>query len=276
VQRAEEIEQFKAEEYWEIKAQVHTDSRAPLFACQLVTVGGKKAKVSTGDVAAAIVAEARTQTFVVQDVERAEKKRYPAPPFTTSTLQQEAARKLRFDVAKTMRVAQQLYEGVDVQGQHVGLITYMRTDSTRVAPDMQQAALRLIAEKFGQAYRPSRPNFYRSKGDAQDAHEAIRPTHLDLPPERVKSQLSPDQFRLYKLIYERFLASQMAAALYDTVTVNISSGRFGWKANGRTLRFDGFLKLYEEGRDAKKSGRRERGRSGRAVTAGGSGAEVAV
>ncbi|MGZ4032737.1 MAG: type I DNA topoisomerase [Tumebacillaceae bacterium] len=254
VQRAEEIETFKAEEYWEIKAQVHTDPRAPLFTCQLASIEGKKAKIETGEVASTIVAEAKAQTFVVQDVERAEKKRYPAPPFTTSTLQQEAARKLRYDVAKTMRVAQQLYEGTDIQGQHVGLITYMRTDSTRVAPDMQQAALKLIAEKFGAAYRPARPNFYRSKGDAQDAHEAIRPTHLELSPERVKSQLSPDQYRLYKLIYERFLASQMAAVVYDTVTVSIQSGRFGWKANGRTLRFDGFLKLYEEGRDAKKAG----------------------
>lgn len=254
VQRAEEIENFKTEEYWEIHALVQTAADAEPFQCQLTTVDGKKAKIANGDLAAAIVAEARQQTFGITDVERAEKKRYPAPPFTTSTLQQEASRKLRFDVAKTMRVAQQLYEGVDVNGQTAGLITYMRTDSTRVAPHMQQEALKIIGERFGAAYRPSRPNVYRSKGGAQDAHEAIRPTHLEWTPERMKSQLSPEQLRLYKLIYERFLASQMAAAVYDTVSVSIQAGRFGWKANGRTLKFDGFLKLYEEGFDPKKAG----------------------
>lgn len=259
VQRAEEIENFKTEEYWEIKAQVRTGAKEPIFICELATVDGKKAKVPNGELAAVMVAEAKEQTFVVEGVARAEKKRYPAPPFTTSTLQQEAARKLRFDVAKTMRVAQQLYEGVSVEGKQAGLITYMRTDSTRVAPEMQQAAMRLIAEKFGNAYRPARPNFYRSKGDAQDAHEAIRPTHLEYAPERVKGALSAEQFKLYKLIYERFLASQMAAAVYDTVSVSIRSGRFGWKANGRTLKFDGFLKLYEEGRDPVKAGEKEDG-----------------
>jgi DNA topoisomerase-1 len=254
VQRAEEIENFKPEEYWEIKAQVHTDPNAPLFTCALEKVDGKKAKIGNGDIASAIAAEAKEQTFVVQKVERAEKKRYPAPPFTTSTLQQEAARKLRFDVAKTMRVAQQLYEGVTIEGKPVGLITYMRTDSTRVAPEMQQKALKAIENWWGPQYRPSRPNVYRSKGGAQDAHEAIRPADLELTPERVKSQLSDEQYRLYKLIYERFLASQMAAAVYDTVSVSIQSGRFGWKANGRTLKFDGFLKLYEEGKDSKHAG----------------------
>lgn len=254
VQRDDEIMGFKTEEYWEIRAQVHTDPQAPLFSCELTTVDGKKAKVPNGDLAAAIVAEAKQQTFVVQDVERAEKKRYPAPPFTTSTLQQEASRKLRMDVAKTMRVAQQLYEGVDINGQPTGLITYMRTDSTRVAPDIQQEALRMIADTFGAAYRPTRPNFYKSKGGAQDAHEAIRPAHLHLSPSKVKGSVTAEQYRLYKLIYERFMASQMAPAVYDTVTVQIQSGRFGWKANGRTLRFAGFLKLYEEGRDAKVVG----------------------
>ena len=254
VQRAEEIENFKPEEYWEIKAQVRTDVKGAPFSAALHAIDGKKAKVSNGELAAAIVAEAKQQTFVVTDVERAEKKRYPAPPFTTSTLQQEAARKLRFDVAKTMRVAQQLYEGLEVNGQTTGLITYMRTDSTRVAPHIQQEALGMIGNMFGKQYRPARPYQYRSKDGAQDAHEAIRPTHLEWSPERMKSQLSPDQYRLYKLIYERFLASQMAPAVYDTVSVSIQSGRFGWKANGRTLRFDGFLKLYEEGRDAKKAG----------------------
>lgn len=254
VQRSDEIEQFKPEEYWEIKAQVHTDPQAPLFTCALEKIDGKKAKIGQADLAAAVVAEAKEQTFVVRKVERAEKKRYPAPPFTTSTLQQEAARKLRFDVAKTMRVAQQLYEGVSVEGKPTGLITYMRTDSTRVAPEMQQQALRKIEEWFGADYRPKRPTNYRSKGGAQDAHEAIRPTHLDLTPARVQSQLSPEQYRVYKLIYERFLASQMSAAIYDTVSVSIQSGRFDWKANGRTLIFDGFLKLYEEGRDSKHAG----------------------
>jgi DNA topoisomerase-1 len=257
VQRAEEIEKFRPEEYWEIKAQVRTGAEAPLFACQLHTVEGEKAVVPDRQLATLLAAEAREQTFVVTDVERAEKKRYPAPPFTTSTLQQEAARKLRFDVAKTMRIAQQLYEGVEVGGQVIGLITYMRTDSTRVAPHIQQEALRLIEERFGVRYRPARANQYRSGGGAQDAHEAIRPTHLEWAPERVKGALMPDQYRLYKLIYERFLASQMAAAEYDTVAVSIQSGRLGWKANGRTLRFDGFLKLYEEGRDAKKVGEQE-------------------
>lgn len=258
VQRAEEIENFKAEEYWEIKAGLRTDAQAPLFPSQLVTIEGKKAKVGNGDLAAAIVAEAKQQNFVIRDIKRAEKKRYAAPPFTTSTLQQEAARKLRFDVAKTMRVAQQLYEGISVNGKPVGLITYMRTDSTRVAPDIQQAALRMIEEQFGRMYRPARPNFYRSKGGAQDAHEAIRPTHLDMSPMRVKSSLSADQFKLYKLIYERFLASQMSPAVYDTMTVSIEAGRFGFQSNGRALKFDGFLKLYEEGRDAKKAGDEEK------------------
>lgn len=259
VERAEEIETFKPEEYWEVKAQVQTSAQAPLFGVQLVSIDGKKAKLSNQEQTAAVVAEANVQTFRVQEVERAEKRRYPSPPFTTSTLQQEAARKLKFDVAKTMRVAQQLYEGVSLNGQHVGLITYMRTDSTRVAPPVQQEALKWIEEKFGRGYRPARPNFYKSKGDAQDAHEAIRPTHLEWSPERVKSTLSPEQFRLYKLIFERFIASQMAAAVYDTVTVDVTAGRFGWRANGRTLKFDGFLRLYEEGRDPAKAGDDDKG-----------------
>ncbi|HEU4962462.1 MAG TPA: type I DNA topoisomerase [Bacilli bacterium] len=258
VQRAEEIENFKLEEYWEIKAHLQTDAKAPLFPSQLVTIDGKKAKIGHGEMAAAVVAEAKEQTFRVRDIKRAEKKRSAAPPFTTSTLQQEAARKLRYDVAKTMRVAQQLYEGVTINGQPVGLITYMRTDSTRVAPDIQQAALRMIEEQFGKSYRPSRPNFYRSKGGAQDAHEAIRPTYLELAPARIKSQLSADQFKLYKLIYERFMASQMSPAVYDTMTVAIEAGRLGFQSTGRALKFDGFLKVYEEGRDAKKAGEVER------------------
>ena len=189
--------------------------------------------------------------YVVTDVKKAEKKRNPAPPFTTSTMQQEASRKLGFTLKKTMSVAQGLYEGVSVgEKGTVGLITYMRTDSTRISEEARAAAKKQITKNYGENYYENR--YFKTKENAQDAHEGIRPTYVDLEPDKIKEFLSNDQYKLYKLIYNRFLASQMATAIYDTVSANIDVNSYNFKANGQTLRFKGFMTLYVETEDNKK------------------------
>ena len=185
---------------------------------------------------------------MVDDIKKSEKKRNPAPPFTTSTMQQEASRKLGFTLKKTMSVAQGLYEGVKIEQKGtVGLITYMRTDSTRISEEARAAAKEQITWQFGEDYYENR--YFKTKSDAQDAHEAIRPTYINLEPEEIKASLTSDQYKLYRLIYHRFLASQMAAAVFDTVSASIKADGYDFKANGQTLKFKGFMALYIEGTD---------------------------
>jgi DNA topoisomerase I len=265
VEREREIENFVKTEYWTVTANLSA-KLPPAFDARLLRVGEQTVKTSNFDQdvrkseilisnegqAREIVAEAEGQSYVVADVATKERRRNPVPPFITSKLQQEASRKLSFPVKKTMMVAQKLYEGVELGAEGaVGLITYMRTDSTRVSDAALNEVRGFIGSQFGAAYLPEKPVFYRSKKDAQDAHEAVRPTDVSRTPESVERYLSRDEFRLYKLIWQRFVASQMTAAVYDQTTIDIEAGRFLFRATGSVLKFDGFLKVYEEGRDEK-------------------------
>ncbi|OFX32282.1 MAG: DNA topoisomerase I [Armatimonadetes bacterium RBG_16_67_12] len=258
VDREREIEAFVPREYWSIAGQFRTQT-GEAFTARLVSRNGQKFGAPSDESAtiigaeaeaAALVEELRKPQYAVGEVRRKDQVRNPAPPFTTSTLQQEANRKLGFSASRTMAVAQQLYEGLDVgAGGTVGLITYMRTDSVRVAASAQHEAREFIGRSFGDAYIPEKPRFYRSRRDAQDAHEAIRPTGVARTPERVKPFLRSDQYRLYRLIWERFLASQMASAILDTLSVDITGGDFLFRATGSRVKFPGYLILYHESTD---------------------------
>ncbi|MDT5272004.1 MAG: topoisomerase [Acidobacteriota bacterium] len=265
VEREREIEKFGKTEYWTIGANLSALS-PPAFDARLWKVGEqtvktsgfdqeiKKSEILIGDekTAREIVEEAERQQFVVADVATKERRRNPVPAFITSKLQQEAARKLSFPVKKTMMVAQKLYEGVEVSADGaVGLITYMRTDSTRVSDTALAEARDFISTQYGDVYLPEKAIHYRSKKDAQDAHEAIRPTDVTRTPESVASFLDRDELKLYRLIWQRFVASQMNPAVFDQTTIDIGAGRFLFRATGSVLKFDGFLKVYEEGRDEK-------------------------
>jgi DNA topoisomerase I len=248
-EREREIRAFVPQEYWSLHAYLAA-AVPPEFVATLRERDGEKLVPSTEAETRAIVAELEPLPFVVKAVDRGERRKNPSPPFTTSTLQQDAGRKLRFSASKTMMVAQQLYEGVDIgDGGPVGLITYMRTDSPRVAAEAQTAARDAIAARYGPDTLPDRPPFYRARKSAQEAHEAIRPTLLDHPPERLVRHLSRDQLALYRLIWERFLASQMRPALYDTLTVDVTAGRYLFRALGSALRAPGFMAVYIEAPD---------------------------
>jgi len=254
VEREREIQRFQPKEYWSLTARLE-GKEPPQFFARLFKIGDRKLDPETfrleNEQAARELMEAlRTVEWRVAKVERKERRRFPAPPFTTSRLQQEAARKLGYSPPRTMRIAQRLYEGIELGSEGmVGLITYMRTDSTRVSSEAQQEARQLIAAKFGEQYLPPQPPVYPSKKGAQDAHEAIRPTSLEYPPDRVEPFLSKEEFQLYKLIWDRFLSSQMVPAVYDTTTVDIAAGHTIFRASGQILKFDGFSRVYTEGRD---------------------------
>jgi DNA topoisomerase I len=265
VQREREIENFVKTEYWTIAANLSA-KLPPAFDARLLKVGEQTVKTSNFDqdikkneiligneeLARSIVEEAERQQFVVSEVTTKERRRNPVPPFITSKLQQEASRKLGFPVKKAMMVAQKLYEGVELGGEGaVGLITYMRTDSTRVSEAALGEARDFISAQYGAAYLPEKAVHYRSKKEAQDAHEAIRPTDVSRTPDAVARHLSKDELKLYRLIWQRFVASQMNPAVYDQTTIDIEAGRFLFRATGSVLKFDGFLKVYEEGRDEK-------------------------
>ncbi|HST51911.1 MAG TPA: type I DNA topoisomerase [Pyrinomonadaceae bacterium] len=265
VEREREIERFVKTEYWTVAANLSA-SLPPAFDARLLKIGEQTVKTSNFDQesrkneiligkeeqARAIVAEAEGQNFVVSDVTTKERRRNPVPPFITSKLQQEASRKLGFPVKKTMMVAQKLYEGVELGGEGaVGLITYMRTDSTRVSEAALNEARDFISAQYGANYLPEKAIHYRSKKDAQDAHEAIRPTDVSRTPDSVAHYLGKDELKLYRLVWQRFVASQMNPAVYDQTTIDIEAGRFLFRATGSVLKFDGFLKVYEEGRDEK-------------------------
>ena len=252
--REREIEAFVQQEYWSITAKLREKPKAPLFDADLVQIDGSKPDIYSEQQAVAIVNEASEQTWIVKDIKRRERRRNPMPPFTTSSLQQDAFRKLGFTSRKTMLLAQQLYEGLDIGAAGtVGLITYMRTDSTRIAASAQEDARKMIAAKYGPQFLPEKPPIYATAQQAQDAHEAIRPTNLEIPPGTLAKYLSKDQLNLYTLIWQRFIASQMTAAIFDTLTVEISAGRFGFRASGSQLKFSGFLSVYTEAKDENDS-----------------------
>src|SRR5436305_5449075 len=265
VEREREIEAFVRTEYWTITANL-AGQQPPAFDARLLRVGEetvktsgfdqdlKKSEILIGNDAQArdLVAEVERQSFVVNEVTTKERKRNPVPAFITSKLQQEASRKLGFPVKRTMMIAQHLYEGVELGSEgSVGLITYMRTDSTRVSDTALNEARQFIATQYGAHYLPEKAVHYRSKKAAQDAHEAIRPTEVMRTPDSLAKYLKPEELKLYRLIWQRFVASQMMPALFDQTTIDIQAGRFVFRATGSVLKFDGFLKVYQEGRDEK-------------------------
>jgi DNA topoisomerase-1 len=255
VEREREIQAFKAEEYWSITARL-AGQNPPEFDAKLAKIKGKTAEVHDQAQADRILDNLKTAKFNVDSVVTKEKKRYPVPPFTTSKIQQEASRRLRFSVKKTMMVAQKLYEGIELgQEGRIGLITYMRTDSTRVSDDAMQMVRSWVSDTYGANFLPEKPVIYKSKKDAQDAHEAIRPTFVTRTPDELKPYLTDDEYKLYRLVWQRFVASQMNPAVYDQTTVEISAGDYLFRASGRVLKFEGFLKVYEESadEDVKKS-----------------------
>ena len=245
VDREEEIEKFIPEEYWNINLVVSDKKTKTKFDAKFIGKDGEKIELHSEKDVQEVLKGLEGAKYIVKEIKKAEKKRNPAPPFTTSTLQQEASRKLNFAIKKTMSVAQGLYEGVKVSGHgETGLITYMRTDSTRISNEARTMAKEYIEKVYGSEYYENR--FYKTKTEAQDAHEAIRPAHVELTPDEIKSNLTSDQYKLYKLIYNRFIASQMSAAIYDTVTVNIDGNNYNFRSNGQTLKFKGFMALYVE------------------------------
>jgi len=263
-EREAEVGKFKAQEYWDITARLADDKKLE-FSAKLIAKGEKalgvspkdKGKIIPGEAEAkAIVAELGKADYAVKEVRKKEHKRNPSPPFITSTLQQDAARKLGFSAKKTMVLAQKLYEGKEVKGEdRVGLISYMRTDSVRIAAEAETEVRRYIGEAFGKKFLPAAPIRYKKKKQAQDAHEAIRPTAIARTPEKLKESLDPDELKLYELIWKRFVACQMEAAVFDQTSVDISAGlpaaagEYLLRATGSVIRFEGFLKLYEESRD---------------------------
>ena len=251
VDREEEIEKFVPEEYWNIYANLKDEKSKKSFQAKFYGTSDKKVDIHSEKEVNAVLKAIENGKYIVQDIKKSEKKKNPAPPFTTSTMQQEASRKLNFTLKRTMSVAQTLYEGIRVPDKGtVGLITYMRTDSTRISEEARTAAKEYIINNYGSAYYENR--YYKTKGNAQDAHEAIRPTYIDLNPEKIKESLTPDQYKLYNLIYNRFVASQMSTAVYDTTSVDINVNDYIFKANGQTLKFQGFMKLYVETLDNEK------------------------
>ncbi len=249
--RENEINAFIPEEYWTVDANLLQNKKK--FTAKYYGKNGKKFVPSTKEEADAIINDLEGATFTIKEVKTGKREKSPAPPFTTSTLQQEAGRKLGFTTQKTMSVAQQLYEGVKVGSEGVvGLITYMRTDSLRISEDAQALARNILKDTYGAEYITKTPRKYKTKKNAQDAHEAIRPTMAELTPAKVKDDLSNDQYKLYKLIWERFMASQMSDAVYDTVSASIDAEKHTFKATGSTLKFAGFTILYVEGTDGEK------------------------
>ncbi len=247
VDRERDIEKFVPEEFWTLEARLF---HKKAFTAHLYgTADGKKMTVHSADEANRVVTDLENAVYRVTDLKKGVRNKQPAPPFITSTLQQEGSRKLNFTGLRTMRVAQQLYEGVEIPGVgSTGLITYMRTDSLRISDEARSAAAAYIKAHYGEKYLPAKPRVYRSK-NAQDAHEAIRPTSMDLPPEKVKDVLSAEQYKLYKLVWDRFVASQMSNCVQNTVSVDVTAGNYLFRASGYAVKFDGFTALYEESKD---------------------------
>lgn len=249
VDREQEIEQFEPEEYWYVDAQLRAGGKQ--LQARLISLDGERVTLSDAEQANEAKARVEKGGFVIRSVKRGERRKHPAAPFTTSNLQQEASRKLGFTTAKTMQVAQQLYEGVDIEGRGtLGLISYIRTDSVRLSDEAVAAAREMISERYGEQFVPEKPNVYKGRKSAQDAHEAIRPTNLELRPEEIKASLTKDQYNLYRLVYLRFVACQMADALYETQQIEIASDSgVVLRSSAERLKFAGFTAVYEEGTD---------------------------
>ncbi|MEW6661228.1 MAG: type I DNA topoisomerase [Bacillota bacterium] len=245
--REEEISRFEPEEYWSLTADLKQGKKGSLFQAKLVKEGEQGISITSKEAMDRVLNLLRDKSFVVAGIKNREKYKNPAAPFITSSLQQEAYRKLNFTARRTMMVAQQLYEGIDLGKKEgiTGLITYIRTDSTRISTQAQEEAFKYITEKYGKNYLPPKPRQYGGKKQAQDAHEAIRPSYVLLTPDEVKGKLTPDQYKLYRLIWSRFVASQMASAVLDTTTVEIKAGDFLFRASGSVVKFPGFLQVYE-------------------------------
>jgi len=245
VDREREISAFKPKEYWNLKAEVEPNGKSA-FKVMLVEKNGKKYKPATSEEALAVEQQLKTLPFSVKAMKRAVVKSHAPAPFITSTLQQDGSIKMNLTAPQVMQIAQRLYEGVETPNGHLALITYMRTDSVRVSSEAQRDALNYIRDNFGEKYLPAKPNVYRSKKDAQDAHEAIRPIDISRTPESLVNVLDKNQYKLYKLIYDRFIASQMAEALYDSVSVDVEAGEYGFRTSGKTLTFKGYTVVYDD------------------------------
>ncbi len=254
VDREEEIRAFKPEEYWSVDAKFTNPPGKKVFAAALSAKNGEKVKITSKEESDAVLSELDGAEYTVASVKKGTRKKSPTPPFITSTLQQEASRKLSFQARRTMKAAQELYEGVNVEGiGTVGLITYMRTDSLRISEEARAAGNQFILEHYGEKYLPKKPRYFKSKGNIQDGHEAIRPSMPDVTPDRVKASLTSDQYKIYKLVWERFIASLMENCIQETVRAEIAAGDYTFNASGYTVKFDGFTALYEESKDDSKS-----------------------
>lgn len=250
VDREEEIRAFKPEEYWSIDAKFTNPPSKKTFSAAVNSKDGKKIKITCKEESDKILSDLENAEYIVTSVKKGTRKKSPTPPFITSTLQQEASRRLSFQAKRTMKAAQELYEGVDVEDLGtVGLITYMRTDSLRISDEARAAGNQFILDNYGEKYLPKKPRFFKSKGNIQDGHEAIRPSMPGVTPAQVKSSLTSDQYKIYKLIWERFIASLMENCLQETVRAEITAGDYVFTASGYTVKFDGFTVLYEESKD---------------------------
>lgn len=251
VDREDEIRAFTPEEYWTLEALLAKQgAKTKPFTAKYYGTGGKKCEITSEEQANALKAAAEREPFIIKSIKTGTRQKNPAPPFITSTLQQDASRRYGFQAKRTMKVAQELYEGINLPDMGaVGLITYMRTDSLRISDEALSAAYDYIKRTYGDSYALAKPRTFRSKSNAQDGHEAIRPTMIELSPMKIKDSLSADQFKLYKLVWERFIASQMAACVQDTVSADITAGEHLFKASGFSVRFDGYTRLYTETQD---------------------------
>ncbi|MBR5514113.1 MAG: type I DNA topoisomerase [Ruminococcus sp.] len=258
VDRENEIRAFIPKEYWSIDAKFTAPGSRKVFDASLLTIDGEKIELANKEQADELLKRLENAEYEVTAVKKRVTKKQPAPPFITSTMQQEASKKLGFTSKRTMKAAQELYEGVDIEGiGAVGLITYMRTDSLRISDEAKAAAAEYIGNVYGKEYLPDKPRVFKSKNNAQDAHEAIRPSLPELTPARVKSSLTNDQYKLYDLIWSRFIASQMANALLDTVSADISANGCVFRASGYSVKFNGFTVLYEEATEGKEAAKKE-------------------
>lgn len=251
--REREIQNFIPKEYWTIECNLKKESDKGNFLVKLWSKDNKKIEINNKEESDAIIKELGNHDFLVKNVKKAVKSKNPLPPFTTSTLQQDAYRKLNFTTKRTMSIAQQLYEGIDIKGYGtIGLITYMRTDSLRIAKEAADSAANYITDTFGKEYVPETQREYKSKKNIQDAHEAIRPTHVEISPSIARNSLTDEQFKVYSLIWNRFVACQMSSCKLNTVTIEIENGPYLFKATGSTVVFDGFMKIYEYSTDEEK------------------------
>ena len=245
-EREKEIKEFIPKEYWTVECFLHKQSTKKTFKVRLTTLNKKKIEINNKEEVDKIIEDLKSGEFIVKNVKKTSKNKNPLPPFTTSTLQQDSYRKLNFSTKRTMSVAQQLYEGVDIKKHGtVGLITYMRTDSVRISEEAQNDCRDFVKETLGDKYIPEKPRNFKSKKHIQDAHEAIRPTNISLVPDQIKESLKPEQYKLYNLIWKRFVASQMAQSIIDVKSIDIINKNYGLKASGSKVNFDGFMKVYD-------------------------------